>query len=290
LPTPALDLTFAIGSGHLIDRVAAILDDFELTAIHETGDDAAPRWRVCFPSREIRDRAERTLIEAIGPYTLGVHSTDLPDDDWAARSQATLGAVRVGRVIIAPPWDVPLSLASGQVLVLIRPSMGFGTGHHETTRLCLELLQATDCSGRYVVDIGTGSGVLALAAGALGAARAQGIDVDEDAIANAQDNLALNPSIAQICDMRFEIDDLEASMPEAAADIVLANLTGPLLVRAAPALLARAGDGGVLIVSGFLVHEAEQVLQALALRAEVVRHTSAGEWHAALVRTGSARA
>jgi ribosomal protein L11 methyltransferase len=288
--SPALDLSFPAGHVELIDLVTALLDDFAPAAIHETGDDDAPEWRVFFGQAATRDDAATALGAVFEPQGVTVTPIDVPDEDWAARSQASLRAVRVGRVIVAPPWDVPHDAGADTVVLVIQPSMGFGTGHHETTRLCLSLLQDIDCRGARVLDVGTGSGVLALASAALGARAVDGIDVDPDAVANADENLALNPSIGHASLIHFSATDLRAGRADVErrhagpADIVLANLTGALLIAAAPDLLGRAAAGAWLILSGFQHHEGAGVIRAFAEHAVPVRHRSEGEWEAVLLR------
>jgi ribosomal protein L11 methyltransferase len=289
----ALHLSFPSASPELIDLVTASLDDFAPAAVHETGADDAPEWRVFFGRVETRDEACASLTLAFEARGLTIAPVDVPDDDWAARSQAGLRAVRVGRIIVAPPWDVPPAPAADDHVVVIQPSMGFGTGHHETTRLCLALLQAIDCRGRRVLDVGTGSGVLALAAAALGARSVEGIDVDPDALTNAAENLALNPSLARAAAISLKLAGLRPSPAASAApappgedasraEIVLANLTGALLIAAAPALLARTGPGSSLVLSGFHRHESAPVREAFARGADLVTDRSEGDWDAAL--------
>jgi len=285
---PALDICFPPASPDLIDLVTALIDDFAPAAIHETGTEDAPEWRVFFGQAATRDNAAGAIEASLEGRGLTLIPVDVPNEDWAARSQASLRAVRVGRVLVAPPWDVPRDPGVDTAIIVIQPSMGFGTGHHETTRLCLSLLQEIDCRGARVLDVGTGSGVLALASAALGARTVDGIDVDPDAVANACENLGLNPSLqdgAAICftatDLRAGVDvDLQHSDR---ADIVLANLTGALLVAAAPHLLGRVAEGGRLILSGFQHQEAADVLGAFARETVLVAHRTEGDWDAVLL-------
>ncbi len=227
------------------DLLEATLTDFDVEAIDES---APGGWRVFFRTSAGRDRAQRTIAREFPGLTLS--PTDVPDEDWAARSQASLKAVRVGNLIVAPPWDAP-------IVVAIRPSMGFGTGHHATTRLCLSALQALEVKERTVIDVGTGSGVLAIAASLLGAVDVRGIDDDEDAIHAAWDNLALNPSAI----VTLLVGDVRTTALDP-ADIVFGNLTGGLLMASAAAIGALAGPHGKLILSGFQVDEEKAVVAA----------------------------
>lgn len=279
---PALDLHF-IDATVSPDLVAVTLDDLSPSAIHETETCGRVAWRVFFSTRADRDAALNALRSAHRGAALEIAAVDVPDEDWAARSQASLRSIRVGRVVVAPPWDRPAtadhpfeSSPDRDIVVVIRPSMGFGTGHHETTRLCLGTLQEVALANRSVLDVGTGSGVLTLAADALGAASSRGIDLDPDAIESARENRVLNGSSPRV---RFEIAD--ASDPGAAADVVLANLTGALLRRIAHQLIRLVRPGGVLVISGFQTHEAEGVLAAFAAWSGDVRRAREGDWEAA---------
>ena len=218
-----------------------------------------------FSTRDDRDNAQRALAPRFD-----VAAIEVSDDDWARRSQENLSPVTVGAITVfpavasvprspsplVPQSPSPESLAP--VSIVIAPSMGFGTGHHATTRLCLEALQTVDVRGRTVLDVGTGSGILSIAAARLGAARVRGIDSDADAIQSARENLARNPDAMHIT---LDVADLTRSAP-GPADVVTANLTGALLVRSAPVLAAAVRPGGLLIVSGFLAHERDEVRTA----------------------------
>jgi ribosomal protein L11 methyltransferase len=259
---PALDIPEAD------DLVLAALDDFSPTAIDERDSSI----RVFFATPEHRDEAQ---VQLTARQVASV-AVDVPDDDWAARSQRNLTPITVGRITVVPdprsriPAN-PQSLSAnpqslipnpyvGSIAIIIEPSMGFGTGHHATTRLCLAALQTIDVRGSVVLDVGTGSGILAIAAARLGAARVHAIDVDADAAMSAQDNLVLNPDARNVT---VELADM-ASTTLPAADVVLANLTGAVLVRSAGLLLAATGTGGTLIISGILADEENDVRGAFA--------------------------
>jgi len=262
---PALE----IGVTAAPDLLQAELLDYGVSAIHDT---SPASWRVFFSSPADRDAAAAGLAARFPGVSL--HSIDVPDEDWAAQSQASLRAIRVGHVIVAPPWDVPdaAGLTPGTTCIVIQPSRGFGTGHHATTRLCLAALQTLDLTGTRVIDVGTGSGVLAITASRLGAAAVAGVDDDPDALQAARENVALNAG----AEVTLHAGDVRAHTGSA-FDVVLANLTGALLIQAAGALHDLAAAAGVLILSGFMAHEEAAVRTAyagLAMRAR----TEEDEW------------
>ena len=241
----------ALQASDLSDLLLAALLDFDVAAIDE---DAR---RVYFHTGRDRDAALAALPSRFPELTFT--ALDVPDEDWAARSQASLRAIQVGDIVVAPPWDIPPVVSGFSRTIIIQPSMGFGTGHHATTRLCLSALQSLDLQRKRVLDVGTGSGVLAIAASRLGAAAVVAIDDDPDAIESAAENVQLNEG-AQV---QLQTVDLR-SASLGVFDVVIANLTGGLLVQAAGALQALAAGGGTLVLSGFIAHEERDVLSAFA--------------------------
>lgn len=290
--SPDVDTT-----GELGGRLSAVLADHAPLAIHDLiapplppgglWDPTAPpapeppptpiAWRVCFAETASRDAAAAAI--AALDLGLAVESVELPDDDWVARSQAALTAVTAGRFVVAPPWDVPSPPPADRHVLVIEPSMGFGTGHHQTTRLCLAAMSTLDLRGRSVLDLGTGSGVLAMAAACLAAADVRGVDLDADAIAAAERSAALNVLPVAV---RFSTADVFVSPPDA-AEVVLANLTGAMLIRSADAITALVRDDGTLVISGFMADEAPAVEAALT-GFDVVARSQEDEWRAAVLR------
>ncbi len=222
------------------------------------------------------DRA--ALAEALG--AMSVHDTaetTLPDQNWNANWEATIRPTRVGPFVVAPTWaDLPPDLAALTVL-RIDPKMAFGTGYHESTRLALGLLADRVPAGGRVLDVGAGTGVLALAALKTGASEALGVDIDPWSVANARENASLN-GVAD----RFEnrLGSLDEA-PETGFDLVLANILRSILVPMMPGLAARLAPGGALVLAGILQTERQTMLDAtrdagLALDAEATEN----EWWA----------
>ncbi|MPY86600.1 MAG: methyltransferase [Luteitalea sp.] len=271
---PALRLMFgepSAPSSVLTEALLLTLDDFALRAIDEsppspdglrrTG--AQSTWLVFFASSESRDAARAALEQTPWRAELDIERVDVPDEDWAGRTQRALTAIRVDDIIVAPPWDAGKS--PGPLVVVIEPSMGFGTGHHETTRLCLRALQRLRLAERRVIDIGTGSGVLAIAAAMLGAAGVIAIDADENAVTSARDNVARNRVGDQVRVRQAALGDssLEAlDQSRSPASVVIANLTAALLRREAAAVERLVEADGTLILSGFTCAEAPVVADA----------------------------
>jgi len=275
---PALGVHVPGCDPQLVELVLAELDDFQPTAIQDA-DELSPLLAF-FTTAAARDAAARALAEAFGTH-LFVESIEVEDENWAARSQAQLQPVTVGRLMISPEGSDPLTNfvrgSDPMTRIVIRASMGFGTGHHATTRLMLAALQALPVAGRTVLDIGCGSGVLAIAAAHLGARTAVGVDVDPDALQNAAENCALNG-----VDGLVHLDECDFRERASPAELVLANLTGGLLTQSAARLAALVVPQGCLVVSGFMEVERASVTAAFDPHLMPVSTSQEDEWLCAI--------
>ena len=246
--------------------LAAVDDHTPLAA-----EDIADGIRIFFPNSTLRDAARAAVARTTPAATLTV--LDVDDEDWARRSQENLEPVTVGRLTIHPARPAVPDLPNLPTLVIV-PSTGFGTGHHWTTRFCLQVLQEMELDGKTVLDVGTGSGILAMAARLLGARHAIGIDNDEDAIGAARENLART----DVDNVLFEVADLSAAGARLPlADAICANLTCGLLRRSANVLQQALRPDGLLIVSGLLAEERDEIVAAYA-DLEIVTEACDQEW------------
>jgi len=210
------------------------------------------------------------LDAALGP--IRIETAPVPPTDWEAVFRAHHRPVAIGtRLLVAPPWDVPE--AGGREVIVIDPGMAFGTGQHPTTRTCLEELEELVGVRRLtsVLDVGTGTGILAAAAARLGVPRVVGIDVDPDALPVARATLVRNHA-AHVSLIAGGLDAVRGRY-----DLVLANLLADTLIAEAAALVGHAAPGGLVVASGILEQQLDAVAAAFApWRVERVR--ADGPW------------
>jgi ribosomal protein L11 methyltransferase len=209
----------------------------------------------------------------VGGVTVSVRGEEVPDD-WAERWKRFHGPILLGgRVYLRPPWETP-AVRPGVTEVVIDPGRAFGTGTHATTRMCLELLLDVEPDGS-LVDLGCGSGVLAIAAAKLGFGPVAAVDADRAAVEATLENARANAVRLD----RVERFDLRRSVPPP-ADVSVANLMRPLLLTVARLMVERPRT---LVVSGLLEEEADEVGAAFAPLEEARRLTRQG-WSALLLR------
>ncbi|MDQ2139234.1 50S ribosomal protein L11 methyltransferase [Alcaligenaceae bacterium B3P038] len=191
---------------------------------------------------------------------------DVPDADWVRLTQSQFQPIPIaGRLWIVPSWhrDDPAvpglddaGSADGRIHIELDPGLAFGTGSHPTTHLCLEWLEATLSQGATVLDYGCGSGILAIAAGKLGASAVTGVDIDEQAVQATRDNAAVNHVAVQAL--------LPDGLTGGQYQVVVANILSNPLKVLAPMLSGRVAAGGDLVLSGVLARQAEEVAAAYA--------------------------
>jgi len=217
-------------------------------------------------ARAAIDRTERALwhLQAFGLRPIGdLGVRGVEEADWTEAWKAGYTAQRIGRLVIVPSWlDEPIS--RGEVAIRIDPGMAFGTGLHPTTRACLAVLEAHEPMARRVLDVGSGSGILAIAALALGAEHARCYDSDPVAVATTRANAEGNGLAEQV-------DAVLGTLPEAPEhrfELVLANLVASALVELAARLAAHLAPGGMLVASGILAEREAEVITAIE-RAEL---------------------
>ena len=200
----------------------------------------------------------------------------IADQDWLAEWKKGYEPVSIGeKLLIAPSWKREQVATSERVIIQIDPGMAFGTGTHETTRGCLELLEK-HWRGGALLDVGTGTGILAIAAIKLfPGSHIIGFDIDPEAVDVALENAEINAVADEI---QFEVNKL-ASFHGQAIDLVLANLTADVIVPLAPDFPKVMNADGTLIVSGILREQGDEVLAALAAQGlQMVESKPEGEW------------
>lgn len=208
------------------------------------------------------------------------------DASWADAWKRHFRVQRVGRrLVIRPSWRRHRP-RKDDVVIDLDPGMAFGTGQHATTRMCLQALEERLKAGAAVLDVGTGSGILAIAAALLGAARVDAVDIDPAAVQATQENAARN-GVGDI--VRVEQGSLGADWPFAGPsarhyDVVVANLSARLVKELAQPLLASLRSDGVALVSGLIQEQESACAEALsATGGRVVESRGDGDWRLLVV-------
>lgn len=229
---------------------------------------------------------ESVLANAGVAVVSGPDFRNLADADWRESYKAHFQPWRFGHLHWVPVWErESYRVPAGDTVLWLDPGLAFGTGSHETTRLCVErlvsLAEESAVHGR-VVDAGCGSGILALSAALLGYAEVTGFDNDPEAIRVSQENATLNGLADRV---RFFSADLSTGLTGAAADLLLANIQADVLIRFARELVSAVAPGGALVLSGILAAENAEVRTAFeALTPNwTINARTMGEWSDALL-------
>ena len=218
----------------------------------------------------------------------------LSETDWAEAWKSRYDVLRVGdRLVVKPTWRDYDPLPDDLVITL-DPGMAFGSGLHPTTRLCLEALEDYLSPGAAVLDVGTGSGILAIAGAILGACHVLAIDTDPLAVRVARENVVLNQAESSVCVEAGTIQIANQRLSDSANqqagksqgwDLVVANILAETIVELAPALAARLAPEGTLVASGIIADRAKSVIAALRKNElALVERRDDGEWVALIVQ------
>ncbi|MBE6595283.1 MAG: 50S ribosomal protein L11 methyltransferase [Ruminococcaceae bacterium] len=203
----------------------------------------------------IRDRMSESGFEG-KVEVIGVN-----EEDWANSWKAYYKTLHIGkRMVIVPMWE-EYTPAEGEIIVRMDPGMAFGTGTHETTRLVIELLEEYTKPGCRMLDVGCGSGILAICASKLGAAECKAYDIDPVAVRVANENIVESGQQNVTC----EVSDLlrQVDLSGGKYDLICANIVADIIIRMAPDVGAYMKDDAVLLASGIISERADEVTDAL---------------------------
>ena len=225
----------------------------------------------------IRDRMRESGIEG------RVEVIGVSEEDWANSWKAYYKPMHIGKkMVIVPAWE-RYEEKPGEIIVRMDPGMAFGTGTHETTRLVIELLEEYTRPGMRVLDVGCGSGILAICARKLGAAECKAYDIDPVAVRVARENIKDSGETGVTCD----VSDLLRGVDLAGGryDLICANIVADIIIRMAPDVGAYMKDDAILLASGIITERAEEVEAALVANNLTVaaRHDDNG-WCALVVK------
>lgn len=250
-----LELNISIPAGYQEILISELMDlDFDG---FEQYDDHILAY---IPSSKFNDVSRETIgmLIASQPIPCRLNSEKVYEpQNWNENWEKTIDPIEVGQFYIRPTWK-PIETPDGLILLEIDPKMAFGTGYHETTRCMLRMLPSVISHNCSVLDIGTGTGVLAIAALKLGAGSAFGFDVDEWSYENAMENAHLNEVSEKFVVKEGSFDTVPVG---ATYEVVLANVNRNMLLGTSSQITNLVGGGGTLVLSGLLDVDEESILQ-----------------------------
>ena len=225
----------------------------------------------------IKQRVSQLTDFGLNPAPNEVSMTALSDEYWATAWKKYYHPVRVTRYLtIVPSWEQYQPVQSGELVLRLDPGQAFGTGTHPTTKLCLQALETVINGGEHLIDVGTGSGVLSIAAKAMGVGAVEAYDLDDVAVASAQTNLDLNP-VAK--DVHVAANDLLAGI-DTQADIIVANILAEIIIPLVPQARQNLKRGGYFITSGIIDDKFQVVMTTIKEAGfQITQHTQMGDWH-----------
>ena len=266
-----------------VDAVGQALMDAGCTGFEVRSEAVPPSVAGYLP---VDDRLEGRLTEiqerlrALPTFGVEGAGTELTlrtvqEEDWANAWKAFFKPMRVGRhFVVTPPWETP-DLGPEDIPLVVDPGMAFGTGSHPTTQLCLAALEEFVKTDDTVADIGTGSGILAIAAAKLGASQVIANDIEPNAVAIAAENARINGVTIRT----------QLALPDGVFDVVVANILADVIIGLADELAARVVADGTLIVSGIIDTREADVRQALEANGFSSLDTRRqGDWVALVLR------
>ena len=229
--------------------------------------------------REMIDAGIR-LVSILEPGA-SLEDRVVDEDEWETAWKSRFTVRHIGeRLVLKPTWQT-YQPSPDDVIIELDPGMAFGTGHHPTTRMCLEQLERLLVLGMRVIDLGTGSGILAIAAVKLGAGCVVGLDTDETAVQVARANVEQNKA----CQVRLIHGSLpHSSVKDGEYDLALANITAGVIASSAGPLARALRRNGLLIASGILMERREEVEKALTESFVVEQFFTEGDWLTVVAR------
>jgi ribosomal protein L11 methyltransferase len=217
--------------------------------------------------QEIKNYLSR--LNALNPDlpSISIHEKIIEDIDWGENWKKHFRPVYIGSFIIKPSWE-EMAPGSGSHIIELDPGQAFGTGHHATTSMVLEAMEMifkkTGWQNPSVLDVGTGTGILAIAARKLGAAHVLAVDIDETALEAARENMARND-----LEGRISLTHKPLPMVKEKFDLIMANIEKDALQTLSSSLTKKLNKGGYILLSGILQEQREDVLQAYSGLKEV---------------------